>query len=251
MAETQINYSNSELPTNDMNLLQRVKGVIFSPGRTMESLVEKPKLLLPLIIIAVAQLALYLARFPLYQDYLRNTFIKSQSFMEGLTGTALTAEVIDNYMSKSLVQTVIAIPLTTLFGWFLSTVIFFAIFKIFGAKGKFKQYMSITAHAYIISVLYMVIVLAASFFTGSLHVDLPLTSIANLLPAEMSGSFLYGIALSMDIFYIWNYCVIAIGIAAVSGFKKRNSYILFAVIFAVGLLISSFGVIAAKSVTGG
>lgn len=251
MTETQLSYPAGIAPVNELNFLQRVKGVILSPGKTMESLVEKPKLLLPLIIIAVAQLALYLARFPLYQDYLRNTFVKSQSFMESLTGTALTADVIDNYMSKSLVQTIISIPLTTLFMWFLSTVIFFAIFKIFGAKGKFKQYMSITAYAYIINVLYMLVVLAASFFTGSLHVDLPLTSIANLLPTEMSGSFLYGIALSMDIFYIWNYCVIGIGLAAVSGFKKRNSYILFAAIFTVGLLISSFGVIAAKSVTGG
>lgn len=251
MAETQINYSTGELPANDMNLLQRVKGMIFTPGRTMESLVEKPKLLLPLIMIAVAQLALHLARFSIYQDYMRNTYVQSQGFMESLTGTALTAEAIDGYMSKLLLQEVIGTPLSSLFGWLLTTIIFFVIFKIFGAKGKFRQYMSITGYAYIITVLYLLIVLAVSFFTGSLHMDLALTSVANLLPADMSGSFLYGMANEIDIFLVWYFCVIAIGMAAVSGFKKRNAYILVAAVYAAGLIIAGFGAIAAKDVTGG
>ena len=242
MTETQLNYSTGELPANDMNLLQRVKGVIFSPGRTMESLVEKPKLLLPLIMIAVAQLGLYLARFSIYQEYMRN------SLTDAFTGLAMTAESIERFI---LIFGTAGTSLSALFGWFMTTVIFFAIFKIFGAGGKFKQYMSITGHAYIITVLYFLLVLAASFLTGSLHMDLSLTSVANLLPADISGSFLYGMAMEIDIFLIWYFCVIAIGMAAISGFKKRNAYILVAAVYAVGLIISGFGAIAAKAMTGG
>ena len=242
MAETQINYSTGKLPANDMNLLQRVKGVIFSPGKTMESLVEKPRLLLPLIIIAVAQLFLYLARFSIYQDYM------NKSLTDAFTGLGMTAESIDSFI---LIFGTVGTSLSALFGWFMTAVIFFAIFKIFGASGKFKQYLSITGHAYIITVLYFLLVLAASFITGSLHLDLSLTNVANLLPVDISGSFIYGMVMEIDIFLIWYFCVIGIGMAAVSGFKKRNAYILVAAIYAVGLVMSGFGAIAAKAVTGG
>lgn len=241
MAEIQVNHSTGVLPVKNMNALQRVKGIITSPGMTMESLVEKPKLLLPFIIVAVAQLILYFARYPLYQDYMNRTLT------EPLMAAGMTADSIDKFILAMTAAT----PLTTLFGWFITAVIFFAVFKIFGAKGKFKQYMSITGHAYIITALYYVIVLVASFFTGSLHLNLTLTSIANLLPAEMAGTFIYGIAMAIDIFSLWYYCVIAIGMAAVSGFRKRNAYILVGLIYAVGVLIAGFGAAATKALTGG
>lgn len=240
--ETQISRSASELPINNMGPLQRVKGIIFSPGSTMESLAEKPKLLMPLIMIAVAQLVLYLARYSIYQDYMR------KSLTEALTAAGMTADSVDRFI---LIFTAAGIPLSTLFGWFITTVIFFAVFKIFGAAGRFKQYMSITGHAYIITVLYLLIVLITSFFTGSLYLNLPLTSVANILPTEMSGSFLYGMASKVDIFVIWYYCVIAIGVSAVSGFKKRNAYTLVAAVYAAGLIIAGFGAAAAKLATGG
>jgi hypothetical protein len=241
MAETQINQSAGTIPANGMNLVQRIKGVILSPGMTMDNLVERPRLLLPLIITAVAQAAVYFARYPMYQEYMNNTIAGT------LANAGMTADAIQNYIFLGAAAT----PLTTLFGWFLSAVIFFAVFKIFGAKGKFKQYMSIIGYAYIIYVLYYIIVLVASFFTGSLYMNITLTSIANLLPAEMSGSFLYGIAMGIDIFSIWYYCVIAIGMAALSGFRKRNTYILVALIYVAGLIVAGFGAAATNALTGG
>lgn len=251
MAETQIGYPAGEQPVRRMNLFQRIAGVILSPGKTMEDLIEKPRLIFPLILTAVIMLAVYMIRFPLYQDYLRDSTIKSMEYVQSVTGQTITPDMIEQNISRGFIQSVILLPVGSLFKWFITTVIFFAVFKIFGSKGKFKQFFSITGYASVIAALYLLIVLAASFFTGSLHVDVPLTSLANLFSPDATGGFLYGIAKGIDIFYIWNYCVAAIGLAGLSGFRKRNTYILMAVLFAVGLLITGSMTMAQSLITGG
>lgn len=251
MTETQIGYPAGEQPVKRMNLLQRITGILLSPGRTTADLIEKPRLIFPLILVAVSMLALYMARLPLYQDYLRQNTIKSLEYVQSLTGQTITPDMVEQSISRGFTQSVILLPVGSLFMWLLTTVIFFAVFKIFGSKGKFKQFFSITGYAYVITALYFLIVLAASFLTGSLHIDVPLTSLANLFSPDATGGFLYGVAKGIDIFSIWSYCVIAIGLAAVSGFRKRNAYILVAVIFVAGLLITGSMTIAQNLITGG
>jgi hypothetical protein len=238
MTNAQVNYINEEVTVKKMNIFQRIIGIILSPGKVMDSLAEKPRVIFPLIMIAVAQLAFYLVRLPLYQDFLRQATGASSAMVESLTGTKMTPEMIELGVNRGTQQIYYMTPISALFMWLVISVVFFAIFKIAGGQGKFKAYLSVTGYAYIISVLYLILALAVSFFTNSLHLLMPLTSLGNLLPESMKGNFLYGVVKGIDIFAIWYYAVIAIGLTSVSGFKKRTVYAIVAVVFVVGLLIA-------------
>ena len=240
MSEFQTNIINEEVTIKKMGFFQRVAGVITSPGKVMENLKEKPRILFPLFLIAIAQLALYMIRMPLYQDFLRKSSLAGAEFAKSLTGIELTPEMIEQSMSQAVIQGIITTPIASLFGWFLTTVIFLAIFKIAGGQGKFKQYLSVIGYAYVISALYLLITLVVSYFSGSLHLDMPLTSIATLFGEEMKGSFIFGMLKGLDVFSIWHYGVIAIGLTIVSGFKKRTVYGIVAGLFIIGLLIAGF-----------
>jgi hypothetical protein len=241
---TEVSYINGEVPVKGLNFIQRVAGIIHSPGKVMENLSAKPRVIFPLIMIAIAQLAFYLLRFDLYKDFLRQSALASSGFAESLTGVKLTPEMIEKTLPQSIISSFITTPLGTLFMWLLTTVILFAIFKIAGGQGKFKAYLSVTGYAYVISALYLVITAVVSFFTNNLHLMIPLTSLANVFPAEMKGNFLFGMIKGIDLFSIWYYCVIAIGMTAVTGFKKRTVYSIIAGVFVIGLLIAGAGEIA-------
>ncbi len=241
MSDLQTNLINEELPEKKMGFIQRVVGVITSPGKVMENLAAKPRILFPLFLVAFSQLALILIRMPLYQDSLRKAFQASSKVTESLTGVKVTPEMIEKNLSQGMTTNLITTPLGSLFGWFLITVVFFAIIKIAGGQGKFKQYLSVIGYAYVISALYLLITLCVSYFTGSLHLDIPLTSIGNAFGDGMKGSFLFGMIKGLDVFKIWYYAVIAIGLQVVSGFKKSTIYGIVAIVFTITLLIAGAG----------
>ncbi|NJD04617.1 MAG: YIP1 family protein [Ruminiclostridium sp.] len=241
MSDFQTSIINEEAAVNKMGFLERVTAVITSPGKVMENLNEKPRILFPLFLIAFAQLALYMIRLPLYQDFLRKSALAGAELAKSLTGIELTPEMVEQSMSQSVIQSIITTPLGSLFGWLFITVIFFAVFKIAGGKGRFKQYLSVTGYAYVITALYLLITLVVSYFSGSLHMGMPLTSIAALFGEEMKGSFVFGMLKGLDVFSIWYYGVMAIGLTVVSGFKKRTVYGIAAGLFFIGLLIAGTG----------
>jgi len=245
MSEVPANYNYSDVPAmEEMGFFKRVTGIVFSPGKTVENLAARPRVIFPLILTAVSLAALYALRMPLYQEFLRKTMEASSEFTESLTGIQMTPELIEQSISSSTISGIATTPLGSLFYWLFTTVVFFAIFKIFGGKGRFKQYLSITGYAYVITVLGYIVVFAASFFTGSLHLEIPLTSLANLLSSDLRGSFMFGMLRGVDLFSIWYFAVIAIGMKIVSGFRKYTSYGIIACAFLIGLIIGGVGELA-------
>lgn len=75
-----------------------------------------------------------------------------------------------------------------------------------------------------------------SIFTDNLYFDIPLTSLAFFLPKGYN-SFIEGVTKHIEIFSIWRYCLIAIGISIVNKKKKSDSYGLVIAIFVISLLI--------------
>lgn len=238
MSNIPVQFVNEGSVNSDMGFFKRVASVVTSPGKVMENLAEKPRILFPLILTAVSLIGLYASRLELYKNFMRESTAASSKWTESLTGIKMTPELLEQSVSRGLIASFITIPLGALLSWLFITVVFFAIFKIAGGNGRFKHYMSVTGYAYVIMTLYYIIVFAASFFTGSLHQDIPLTSLATLFDSSMRGSFLFGILKGLNIFTIWYYCVIAIGLIKVSGFKKNTVYSIVAGIFIIGLLIA-------------
>lgn len=224
-----------------MSLGQRITGVVFSPGETMNDLADKPRVLLPFIVIAFSQLVLFLSRFSLYKEYMRKSFEMISEMNKNIT-----AEQIEQMLPLSIISGLVSTPFKEIIMWLIGTAILFGILKLFGGQGNFKHILSITGYSCIISMLYMLTVLGVSFFSGSLHMDMPLTSIANLLTTEMKGSFIYGFLKKVDLFAIWKYAVIGIGCVSVSKLSKTKVYTIISVLYTATLIYSGINEIIAS-----
>lgn len=247
MYNAQISNLNEEVAFKQPGLFKRILWVLTSPGKLMENLAERPRVLLGLILSALSLELVYITRMPLYQDFLRESAMASSGYMESMTGQTMTAEMVEQSLPTSTIMGLIMTPVGAVIGMLFITVIFFAILKLMGGQGKFKAYLSVTGYAYVISALYFLLIIPISFVTGSLHQNAPLTSLATLASPDMAGTFFNGILKGLDIFSIWYYAVIAIGFTVVSKLKKSYVYSVVAGIFIIGLIIAGVGETALKA----
>lgn len=248
MSEIQLNTINGETTYEQPGFLKRILWVFTSPGKLMASLAEKPRVLFALILSAVSLDTLYLVHMPLYKDLLRASSAASSGYMESLTGQALTPEMIEQTLPTAVISGLVSTPVMSLVMLLVTTLIFFVILKIMGSEGKFKAYLSVIGYAGVISSLYTLLVLVISNFTGSLHLDPTLTSLATLVSPDSIGVVLYNVLKCIDIFSIWYYVVIAIGLATVSKVKKKYVYSVVFAIFLIGLIINVAVATAASAI---
>ncbi|HEX2944593.1 MAG TPA: YIP1 family protein [Clostridia bacterium] len=251
MSDIQVTPINQEVTAEHPGVLKRLLWVFTSPGKLMASLAEKPKVLFTLILCAIPLDLLYFLQMPLYKDLLRNAAIaqSQSSYMQSL-GVEMTPEMIEATLPTSVMTGLIGGPIGTIIMMLLTTLICFAIFRIMGGEGKFKAYLSVVSHASVISALYTLLLIPISYATGSLNMTSSLTSLATLVSMDAVGPVIYGILSSLDIFKIWYYVVAAIGMAAVSKLKKKNVYIVVAVLFVISMIITITGMQAAGQFLG-
>ncbi len=249
MSELQVTTMNKEGSSVQPGFFKRLLWIFTSPGRLMTALSEKPKVLICMIIGALAMDIKYIVRMPLYKDMLRQAALaQAQSGLYEAYGIEMTPQMIEESLPTSMIAGLIAGPLTViLINFLLVALIFFAILKLMGGQGKFKAYLSVMVHANMIMVLYTLLVIPISYVTGSLHETPTLTSLATLLSSDQAGTLVYSILSAIDVFAIWYYMVLAIGFAAVSKLKKKYVYAVTAGIFLIGIIISVISVSATQA----
>lgn len=203
-----------------MNFIQRLLGVIFSPGKVMQSLEQKPRILFALFLIMLTPVVMIFAVMPMYNEYTKNLLIAKTPQLE----------ITDQLLSITTYIAMASAVVVTVGAWFLGTLILWGITKIFKSQGRYKQMLSVTGYAAVISALSTIVMIAVTRITG-IFSDVSYTSLASLLP-DMKGSFLYGAAKAIDVFNIWYYAVIAIGTAIVSKISKKKAYLIVTCIFA-------------------
>lgn len=224
--------------TNGMGFFNRVLGVIISPSETMRELINRPMVLFPVIAMVVTLPALYLARFQLYKElvkYLAEAGIAEKS-------SQMTAEQIEaarTFMEYTPIIGLFSTPVNVIIYWLIFTTAIFAFVKVFKGEGRYKQYLSITGYAFVITILSTVITAIVSFFTGSLIFDSSLANITNIFAPDLKGSYVYGIIRGIDLFKVWEYAVVSIGVLMVSKLDKAKVYSILSVIFVVSLLIGA------------
>ena len=218
-----------------IGFIKRVIGIIFSPAETMKVLIAKPRILFPIILMAVSMLGFYLLRFDLYKDFLRQA-----AEIQLAKNPNITRESLEAVMPISIAAGLIGSSLGALFNWVVISAILFGIMKLFKGEGKFKQYLSIIGYSYVIMFIYILLSSVASYSTGSIMFNSSATNITNLFMPDIKGSYLYGIFRAIDFFAIWHYIVIGIGISLVSKVSKSKVYSVLSLIFIATVLIGAF-----------
>ncbi len=235
METVKFGIGNETPPTGKMNFLQRVVGIITSPAEVMKDLSEKPRILFPILVAALGTLIFYLLRLDLFKEF--STHVVELGLEQ--SNQAMTPQQVEAAKSMGWWITLIATPFTGLFQWFISATVMFGLAKLLKGEGKYKQYLSVVGYSSVVIVLSLLITFAVSFFTNSIMLDSSLANLTNLFAPGLKGSFLYGIIRGIDLFIVWQYCVIGIGIAVVSKLSKAKAYGIAALLCAVYILMSA------------
>lgn len=220
------------LPSGSMSFAERVLGIILSPQETMADLAARPRLLFPILIMALTTPLLYLSRYPLFKAYMLENMENSMAQQ----GVAMSADQLAPMMEWLPLVSIGTAPFSTLIGWLIITGILFGLAKAMKGQGRFVQYLSVIGYAYVITVIYSLVCLVLSFFTGDLMMN---TSLA-LFFSSLRGSFIYGMLRSVDLFNVWYYVLIAIGTQTVSSVSRTRMYGVVTVIYLIMMVFSGF-----------
>ena len=235
------NVGVNEVDYSKMSLIKRVFGVICFPSKVMQSLEQKPRVLFGILLTALAPLALILATLPMYMEFTRGLLQATYAKMN----LEITEQQLEQTLNISQYSAIIGGPIAAVVMLLIYALVIWGIVKIFKGQGKFKQFLSITGYAAVISALATIVSIITTRVTGVFS-DVSFTSIASLIP-EMKGSFIYGMSKMIEVFSIWQYVVIAIGVTAVSKLSKKKVYIIIACIFAVIAIYSGITEVTAMN----
>lgn len=226
----------SESIYTGLNLFQRIFGIIFSPGKVMQDLEQKPRILFALILTIITPIVMIFSIFPVYQAYLLNNRAAVEATYEKMN-IQMSTEQIDKILMNSAYATPFTLAVISAAMWFLGALVLWGAVKILKGKGTYKQILSVTGYATVVSALGALVTIITTLLTGT-YSEISYTSLASLIP-DMKGSFIYGAAKTIEVFSIWMYMVIAIGTAAVSKLEKKKVYFIVTCIFAVLVIYSA------------
>ncbi len=237
----------NEMEKPKLSFFKRVGNIIVAPKRTMDDLKERPRILFPFVLISITYLLYLVIHFSLYNEYMLEAAKRSQQVMYEYAGVTYTQEALEQLAKVQSITGLVTAPIGAVIGWIIGAAILFGTVKIFRGEGRFKQYLSVTGYAHVILALYTLIKIIVTFFSGTLYLDTPLVSLGALFGGGSRQGFLYAVACGIDLYSIWFYCVIAVGVATVSGLGKKKSYIIMAVLFVLTLLFSGISASLAGS----
>lgn len=219
-------------PNPAMSFPARLAGIIFSPQETMVDLSIRPRIAFPIVAMVLALPLFYILRYPMFVEFTRKIM---EASMQG-QAAQLPPGQLDALMQWIPAVQIGTAPISVLISWVIVAAIFFGLIKLFKGEGRFVQLLSITGYAYTIYMLYLLVSLLVSFFSGELMLN---DSLALLAPG-LQGSYMYGLLRGIDFFGLWRYIVIIIGITAVSKLNYGKSIGIVALVYIPTVLIEAF-----------
>lgn len=220
----------SENKYSGLNVFQRIFGIIFSPGKVMQDLEQKPRILFALILTILTPIIMVFSILPMYQAYLMSNRATVEATYEKMN-IEMSAEQIDNVINGSAYSTPFVMAVMAVAMWFLGALILWGIVKIFKGKGTYKQFLSVTGYASVISSLGSLAIIITTLLTGT-YAEVSYTSLAAFIP-DTKGSFIFGAAKIIEVFSIWMYVVIGIGTVTVSKLDRKKAFLIVACIFVI------------------
>lgn len=219
----------------EMNAVERIIGVYFSPRKTFEYLRAKPKWFVPFILIClVALVSNFLARDIAIQEQIERVKMSER----------LTEEQKDQYLERIESSTsgwqayiqLVATPVVI----FIIVVVIAGIFlffgnMLFGGQTSFRQMLSLYTHAGVVALPAAIVKVPLMLAQGTTRIQ---TSLAVLLSADAEGTMLYRLLSKFCIFTIWEVILLIIGVSVIYRFSNSKASTMVLILWAVWIIVS-------------
>ena len=222
----------------ELGLFARAMGILTSPRKTYEAVVQHPR---PVGILFVCVVLIALATsLPQFTDRGRQAVLDMQvQQIEKFTGQPVTDEVYAQMQTRSkysayftIVGIFVGTPIVTLI---IGGVYWFIFNVIMGGTAVFKHVLAVVTHSMVIGTVGAVLGAPIQYLKGTMSSQGPFT-LAALVPMLDEKSFLVNFLGSINPFTVWGIIVTAIGLGVL--YRRKTGPI------ATTLLVL-YGVIAA------
>lgn len=214
-----------------LTFLEQVLGIIIAPRETLRILAENPRFRFPAILMVVSVLLYNLARFEPFKETIK--------FIVGKNRADMSSEQLIGIADKWAFTGVFLMPVFTILGWVISSIILFLIIKFLNGKTNLPKVAIIVGNSFLVVVIYYFISAIISIISKNYLLSASLATVTNLLFPELKGSFLYGLFRGIDIFGLWQCWIIASGISAITNFGTGKSVFTVATAYLILIFISS------------
>jgi Yip1 domain len=233
-----------------VGLVKRIEGVFFSPKSTFEGLAARPAWIDALIFVLAALITFNLIIAPfMMRDQLerdKNSPVLREKLGEELYQKRISA--LENPSRLSVAgQTIVYNVLSFILAMLLQALFLFVGARYFSTQGTYAQILSVLLHANVVdkflgNAVRLTLVLSRQTLTQTS------TGLAMLFPKLDSMSMPYIILNQIDLFQLWMFGILAVGLSAVFKVRFRKalalSYALWllkaAVNIGLGLITSGF-----------
>ena len=228
-----------------LSFVQRVIGVVVSPGETMARIAAAPRwwdaLALTTVLIA-AGFAVFFSTDVGKAAYVDQAVASIESF-GGTVNPEMYAGVQRQAGFAAWIQGASILIMGPIMAAAIAGILF-GVFTVMGGEARYRQVLAVVAHAGVISLLQSAFTLPINYMRETMS---SATNMAVFFPNIAEGSFLASVLGFIDLFWIWYLVVLAMGLAAV--YRRKWTSVaggLFVVYVLIGLAIA-----AIKAVLGG
>lgn len=227
------------------NFIGRLMGVFFSPGETFKEIGLAPKIIIPLIVLALLGALIGIAM----AERLDAVKIASMGIEKAVADGKMTQEQAApqlEAMKKNATLIKATFPIFGVLGTIVTVFAVAGIFKlaslILGTENTFMPILGVTIYAYLaISIVSSVVLLALLFLKSPDEFDIQNPIGSNLgalltifFSKESLPKFVLAFANWIDVFSIWRLSLLAIGYAAVSKRLKTGTAAMVLVVLYLG-----------------
>jgi len=200
-----------------MSLFKRLEGVFFDPKRTFDGLAAKPVWIDALVVVLLALISFNLVVAPYMQKDQLQLMKGNAALMERMGEDAYT-KMIERTEHPSpsgrIVQTFVATPLFFLAALLLQSLILLILGRLLSTQGVYVQVLAALIHASVIDKLLGNGVRLALAVTRKSLMQTS-TGLALLFPNLEVTSTAFIMLSQIDLFQLWMFGVLALGLAAI------------------------------------
>ena len=210
-----------EVEKPKMSAISKVIGIVISPAKTLEDIKRNPNIWVPIAIIIVISLATSFMTWPVVEQTM---IIEIEQSMR-TQGVEMTKDMLDMTLLIGKISAIGFIPIMLIIGVLIEGLYYFISSIIVKKKMRYKQSISMLAHVGIIGMIGMCVFSIVMIMTGEISLIGNVTSLGSFLPTGMQGTFLAGMAQTIEVFNIWSLYLLYMGLRIIASFSKKAAII--------------------------
>ncbi len=215
--------SNGVDSSRPIGVIARMVGTFISPGRTFASLNQQVghwDWLIPLIVMAiVAMISAYIIM-PITQTGARDATPEHVQ-KDATLSEEQQARVQESMEKAGSIAVVVLAPIGAAASLFVQAAIFLALANfILGGSGNYKKTITVASYSTLVGIPGAIVTLPLMLAKGSLNVQV---GPGLLLPTSMEGSYIYHVLTMVNLFSIWQYSLVVIGLGIIADVPTKRT----------------------------